>query len=321
MRIVAVSTVVLLVACMPAPKKNLNIERLWAELEEIRQGQLAPFARTEKLAAQRGLEAAEQASGKRRVHLEYLAERRVDLARTVAQRQQDEAEIRRLESAYKDLLVKISMQEAERARREADRFRMESSARAEEAEMALAQARAALEAKEMSEEETRQALEEAEQARRLAAAREREADLARAEAELASQAAAELRRQLAAVQSRQTERGMVLTLGDIVFETGEAQLRPEVVQNLDRVLQFINRYPDEQIMVEGHTDSVGSAASNLQLSQHRADAVKRVLIENGVDGQRISAKGMGEDFPVASNELESGRQQNRRVEIIIDPQG
>ncbi len=129
---------------------------------------------------------------------------------------------------------------------------------------------------------------------------------------------AEYQRQIDALQAEVTDRGLVLTLGDVLFESGSAELQSGANRNLDKLVNFLNEYPDRQVQVEGHTDSVGSAEFNQALSQRRAESVRSYLVQQGVASRRISATGIGMGQPVASNDSATGRQQNRRVEIIIE---
>lgn len=138
------------------------------------------------------------------------------------------------------------------------------------------------------------------------------------EADRARRGEADLQRQLDELRAEATERGIVVTLSDVLFATGSAELPRRGDDNLNRLVDFLNEYPDRRVLIEGHTDSVGSAASNQQLSLRRADAVRTYLIQRGVSRDRLSTVGMGQERPVASNETASGRQQNRRVEIIIE---
>lgn len=142
-------------------------------------------------------------------------------------------------------------------------------------------------------------------------------------AQLASrtQEAEALRRQLADLNAKQTERGLVVTLGDVLFETGKADLRGTATANLSKLSGFLAQYPDRSLVIEGHTDSVGSDSFNQVLSQNRADSVKAFLLNQGVAANRITAVGKGESSPVASNDSSSGRQMNRRVEVIIATPG
>jgi outer membrane protein OmpA-like peptidoglycan-associated protein len=168
-----------------------------------------------------------------------------------------------------------------------------------------------------SERTARQAIEEAEQAKALAASSATAAQLARREAELAIEQADTLRRQLENLQLRQTESGVVVTLGDVLFESGQTELREEAMASLVEVVDLLQSEPDKNIRIEGHTDSVGDANTNLEISQKRADAVFEALVSLGVDASRVTTQGMGEDFPIASNESEEGRAQNRRVDVIL----
>lgn len=144
-----------------------------------------------------------------------------------------------------------------------------------------------------------------------------EADSAHRDTAAAQQETAELRRQIGEMNARETERGLVVTLGDVLFATGSAQLRSGATGNLAKLAAFLNKYQDRNVAIEGHTDSVGSEDSNASLSQRRAEAVKSFLVSQGVNPDRIYASGKGEGAPVASNDSASGRQQNRRVEVII----
>jgi outer membrane protein OmpA-like peptidoglycan-associated protein len=154
-------------------------------------------------------------------------------------------------------------------------------------------------------------------ARSQAAMATAEADAARTVAASAQQQASDLQRQIDSMQARRTERGLVLTLGDVLFETGRAELKPGSVAKLDQLADFLKQYPERRVTIEGHTDNVGSEDSNIGLSQRRADAVRSYLMRMGVDPSRITSTGMGESMPVTTNETEAGRQQNRRVEIVI----
>jgi outer membrane protein OmpA-like peptidoglycan-associated protein len=178
----------------------------------------------------------------------------------------------------------------------------------------------------LSQERSRERLDartrEADQARRDAETAQREAAAAGVAAAGVATAAAlrneELQRKIDELQAQTTERGLVLTLGDVLFATGRADLKPGAIGNLDRLVAFLAEYPQLAVEIEGHTDSVGSAASNQLLSERRAASVRSYLLEQGVTARRMTTAGLGESRPVADNETPSGRQQNRRVEIIIE---
>lgn len=158
---------------------------------------------------------------------------------------------------------------------------------------------------------------EADKARSEAEAARLQADLAREQANAAAQEAEELKRQIAELNAKETERGLVVTLGDLLFETGRAELKGGVINNLAKLSAFLNQYPDRSVIIEGHTDNVGSNDYNLGLSQRRADSVKNYLIAQGISPTRLQASGKGEESPVSGNDTSTGRQQNRRVEVII----
>lgn len=144
------------------------------------------------------------------------------------------------------------------------------------------------------------------------------ADLARGEADAATLQADELQRQIDALQAEATDRGLVVTLGDVLFTTGRADLKAGGTSNLNKLVVFLNQYPQRSVVIEGHTDNVGSDDSNQRLSERRADAVKSYLMQQGIASQRLVASGKGEHQPIAANDSDIGRQQNRRVEVIIE---
>ena len=149
-----------------------------------------------------------------------------------------------------------------------------------------------------------------------------QADSLRRAAEAASarlnEALGQLRTLVAEITNlRETSRGLVISLSDILFETGKATLKPGAAQNVGRIAGILNQYPDYQISVEGHTDSRGSDAFNMTLSENRARAVYSALVSAGVPASRISSKGFGESQPVAENTTAAGMQQNRRVEVVV----
>lgn len=123
--------------------------------------------------------------------------------------------------------------------------------------------------------------------------------------------------ELLALNAQKTERGMVITLGDILFSTGKSQLKPDGVRNVQKLGDFLIKYPQTKVSVEGHTDNVGTNSYNQDLSDRRAYSVRSALTEMGISNDRIATHGYGEEFPVASNNNAESRQLNRRVEIII----
>jgi len=169
---------------------------------------------------------------------------------------------------------------------------------------------------------------EAERAKRDAEAAQAAAQQAQAQAQAAQQQnavlaerAAQLEGLLNDIQAVKTERGYVVTIGDVLFATDQATLNPNGTSTLRKLADVMTQNPNRSVLVEGFTDSTGSASYNQDLSQRRANAVATALTQMGVPRDRISMKAYGQAFPVASNDNASGRQQNRRVEIVLSNEG
>lgn len=132
---------------------------------------------------------------------------------------------------------------------------------------------------------------------------------------------AQLEQQLAQLQAQQTTRGYVVTIGDVLFATGSAELTAGALNRLNQLSDVLRQNPNATIEIEGHTDSTGSSDTNIRLSEQRAQAVQRELLRAGVDPTRVVTRGLGASQPVASNATVEGRQQNRRVEVVINDRG
>lgn len=169
----------------------------------------------------------------------------------------------------------------------------------------LAQLRASAKA-----DDARVAAGQTERAKIQLAARTREVDTA-------TEKSASLQAEIDALKAKPTDRGLVLTLGDVLFDTGRAELKSGAARNLDQLAQFLTAHSDRRIQIDGFTDSVGSDSYNQDLSQRRADTVKSALMARGIDPSRIGTQGYGKGFPVANNDDSGGRQLNRRVEVVI----
>jgi outer membrane protein OmpA-like peptidoglycan-associated protein len=133
----------------------------------------------------------------------------------------------------------------------------------------------------------------------------------------ATDKAARLQAEVDQLKATPTSRGLVLTLGDVLFDTGKAQLNPGSARKLDQLAQFLTDHPGRRVQIDGFTDSVGSESYNMSLSQERADTVRASLVSRGIDRSRIGSQGYGKGFPVATNDESGGRQLNRRVEVVI----
>jgi len=143
----------------------------------------------------------------------------------------------------------------------------------------------------------------------------RVANTALGQRDLATEQAALLQAEVDQLKAVPTPRGLVLTLGDVMFDTGSAQLNPGSARELDQLAQFLAGHPGRRVQIDGFTDRTESY--NQTLSQQRADAVKYALVSRGIAYSRIESQGYGNAFPVANNDDSSGRQMNRRVEVVI----
>ena len=119
------------------------------------------------------------------------------------------------------------------------------------------------------------------------------------------------------LRAKQTAQGLVVTLEDVLFEVNGADLQPGAPPQLLRLVEFLKLNPDRKVLIEGYTDSIGSSEYNLQLSLLRAESVQSFLVGNGLPADRLTAIGYGETRPEAPNDSATGRQQNRRVEVVI----
>jgi outer membrane protein OmpA-like peptidoglycan-associated protein len=276
---------VLLAACAATPLKPEGAAEARDKLTQLQSDpNLATRAPLAMKDADTAVRAAEQpqADGELGAYRVYLADRKVGIARAEAE---------------------TSFAEDQRAALSAQRERARLDARTREADAAKGQVATA----------------RAEGAEQKAAADQArsDADAAQLDAANSQQQALELQRQIDTLQARPTDRGLVLTLGDVLFESGRAELKAGATGNLIKLVTFLNKYPDRNVAIEGYTDSVGSENYNQGLSERRAASVKSYLVGQGVDSTRLSASGMGESDPVAGNDSAAGRQQNRRVEVII----
>ncbi len=157
-------------------------------------------------------------------------------------------------------------------------------------------------------------------------ARTREVEVAKAEAQAAGsqlaveqQRRAQLEEEMKALNmaAERSDRGIVVTLGDVMFDTGKAELKSGAARQLDMLGEFLTENPERHVLIEGFTDSVGTEEYNAELSRRRAEAVRSALLSRGVPAGRIDVQGYGEEFPVGTNADAGGRQLNRRVEVIL----
>jgi outer membrane protein OmpA-like peptidoglycan-associated protein len=278
----------LLAGCAAGPPESRGVAEVRGKLTALQSdASLATRAPLAIKEAESAVVAAEQPriDAGLAAHRVYIADRKIDTARA-------QAETRRFEDQRASLALQRESARLDARTREAD---------AATSQMAEAQADSARD--------------------KLAADQARgEVDAARADSASAAQQSSDLQRRIDALEARETDRGLVLTLGDVLFRSGRAELKPEGMSHLDKLIAFLKEYPNRTVMIEGYTDNIGSEDYNQGLSQRRAESVQAYLVAKGVGSMRLTALGRGESSPVASNEFADDRQQNRRVEIIIsDP--
>ena len=285
----------LLAGCSTVPERIDVLEQARAAVSDAEQNPLSTrIAGNELEQARDHLDRADEALDERKDlelirHDAYLALRHAE----IVEQRVEEARLRE----------RIEDSEAERSQvllqaRERDALAAESLARASARDAERAEAAAIANA-------------------RAAELNAIEAELAKAEAADAVAEARRLEQELDALKAEQTERGMVLTLGDVLFDYDKAVLKPGAEKTMERLAGFLSDYPERHLLIEGHTDARGDDAYNRDLSKRRANAVRDALIQRGISPARLSVMGMGESYPVATNDTVAGRQENRRVEIII----
>jgi outer membrane protein OmpA-like peptidoglycan-associated protein len=305
-------------ACLRAEDSRiiaLRAERAEA-LEAERQAGVARENAEKQKADEARMHAEDEARARRQAELDRLAaEQAKSEALTLAQSARNDADMARQEKAA-----------ADRAKAEA----LQAKSDADQARIAADQARMAAD----------QARNTAEQARAAAVAQQQqlaqEADRAKLEADRAKMAAADsdrlrlkaegdqaaLRQQLldqfnSILQTRDTARGLIVNMSDVLFDTARYTLKPGAREKLAKVSGIILGHPGLKIAVEGHTDSVGGDEYNMKLSENRAGAVRDFLVGEGVSPASITSQGFGKTMPVADNSTSAGRQQNRRVELVV----
>ncbi len=277
-----------LAGCSSVPKGNAQLEQARTEYRAVQADPRAQNnAGTEMKLASDAMNKANAAWGKeedeaRVTHLAYLASKRVAIVRETMDMKTAEAMVT---SAG------------------AERTQVQLQARTREADAAqLAATNAQLNA----------------------AAAQRSTDLARTEsveAQRLTQVALERNRQLEArlkeLDAKATERGLVITLGDVLFDVNRSELRAGGLRKVGQLVAVLKEFPQRNALVEGFTDSTGSDSHNQTLSGQRADAVRTALLSQGIGSERVTARGYGEASPVGGNDTAAGRQMNRRVEIVL----
>jgi outer membrane protein OmpA-like peptidoglycan-associated protein len=293
--------VAMLAACSTVPSTS-TLEQTRADYRLLQNSPMAAtYAPLEMKLAGDALQlanasAAQNESQEKLDKLTYLAQQKVALAREV---------------------TKQKSAEADSAQASQDRDRLRLQQRTAEADRANMNTR-------IAENETANANRAAQVARDRAQSATQSTQLALADAAAAQRAAddaqarsAQLEAQLNELAARKTERGIVITLGDVLFGTDLARLNAEGMRSAEKLATLLQQNPQRTVLVEGFADSTGSSAHNQELSERRANAVRNSLREMGVSPERINTRGYGETLPVAANDTAANRQLNRRVEIVL----
>lgn len=293
---------VILTGCSSIPERNVALEDARTAYNTASSNpEVAKYASVELNQAAETFNRAESAWKNRDdsvqiEHYAYLAKQRAGLAQERANLKSAEANI---ESAS------------------ADRDRIRLQARTREAEMKGREAELAKMNAEASQRQATDAQRRAEVSQRQATEALQQAALSQQQAQEAGERSRRLEIFIQELQIKQTERGLVMTLGDVLFDAGKAQLKPGGLRSIEKLADFLKQYPQRKVMIEGFTDSTGSAALNEELSQRRAETVRTALTGLGVSSERVTIQGWGAAYPVATNDTAAGRQLNRRVEIVI----
>jgi outer membrane protein OmpA-like peptidoglycan-associated protein len=345
----------LVAGCTTLPPENSSLSEARSAYDRARGDtqvtKLAPLELQEAGASLNKADAA--ATGREDVatvnQLAYLAKQKVAIAEETAKRKAAEQGIASAQVQRDQVRLEARTAEADAARKRAEMAQLTAKQQAErdqaliaarmaEIEEAKKQALMAQQAADAQAAALAEAQAKAERDETLIAARMAEVEEARKKAALAQEAAdkhaaalaeaqakaerdqariAEQEMQLKELEAKKTDRGMVITLGDVLFNVNKAQLSAGGINNVKKLAAFLTKYPERRVMIEGHTDSTGSESHNQALSERRAQAVQTALAGMGISSDRVEARGYGESSPVASNGNAAGRQMNRRVEIIL----
>ncbi|WP_426176374.1 OmpA family protein [Massilia sp. TWR1-2-2] len=293
------ASAVMLAACSSTPTTTNMLDQARNEFVAANSNPaVSSYAPLEFKQASDALDAANAAAARRESlaqidQLAYLAKQRIATAQQVASQKAAEADIANSGRQRDQLRLEARTAEADRAKMDAERAKMEANRAKIDAQSAQAQANDATRAAQSAEAQTREA-----QAR-----------------------AAQLEAQMADLQAKKTERGMIITIGDVLFATNQATLTADGVNNVRKLADVLNQNPNRTVLVEGFTDSTGSSAHNQELSERRAASVASALTGMGIGRERVAMRGYGEAYPVAGNVSAGDRQLNRRVEIVLSNEG
>ncbi|MEO7742504.1 MAG: OmpA family protein [Usitatibacter sp.] len=334
--------------CSSMPERNSMLEQARADYGAAQaNAQVVTLAAGELRQASDSLDRANAASNKGENtatvdHLAYIARQQVGIAEETARQKNAELMVANAGAERDRVRLDARTREADAAQRSADRAKrdaeasqrsaqasqLQSEASRRQAESAQRDARASQLQSEASQRSSEAAQMQSEASQRMAMAERQAATDAQVSAAASRQRTLDaegrarlLEAQLADLAAKKTDRGMVITLGDVLFDTNQSQLRSGGMRNVGKLADFVKQNPGRIVMIEGFTDSVGTDGRNQRLSDERAGAVRTALLSMGVGSERMTSRGYGESFPVAGNDTPAGRQQNRRVEIIVSEDG
>jgi outer membrane protein OmpA-like peptidoglycan-associated protein len=292
LKALVVAGTIALAGCSTVPTTTPTLDEARADFVAANNNpQVATYAQMEFKQAGEALDRANQAAAQRESldtidRLAYIAKQKIATAQEVAKTKSAEAEVANAARERDRVQLEARTAEADRAKRDAAAAQAQAAAAQAQAQDARAQAAAA----------QQQAAQQADRAARLEAL-------------------------LVELHAQKTERGMVVTIGDVLFATDRAELNANGMATVKKLAEIMTQNPDRTVMVEGFTDSTGTAAHNKDLSERRAASVAQALVGLGVPRERIGMRGYGEAFPVASNDTAANRQLNRRVEIVLSNAG
>ena len=236
-------------------------------------------------------------------HLAYLAKQRTAIAQEIAKQKEAETTVTSASTERSTIRLEARTEEANKAQQQAAMSQQQAAASQRQAEGSQQSAAASQR--------------QAEASRQQAAMSQQQSEMSQQQARDAEMRTGQLETQLKELNAKKTERGLVITLGDVLFDTNKAQLKSGGSRSLQKLADFLKQYPQRKARVEGYTDSTGGADYNQALSDRRANAVRTSLVDMGISNDRITTHGYGEESPVASNDTAASRQLNRRVEIIL----
>jgi outer membrane protein OmpA-like peptidoglycan-associated protein len=250
-------------------------------------------------------------------HLAYLAKQRVAIAQEAARQKAAEMGVTNANMARDQVRLAARTQEADTAQRSAAAAQRQSEESQRQSEAAQRQSEASQRDSEASLRQSEASQRQSESSQRESEASQRQSEASQQQARDAETRTSQLEAQLKELNAKKTDRGLVITIGDVLFDTNKAQLKSGGMRSVQKLAGFFKQYPQRKALVEGFTDSTGSESTNQELSDRRANAVRTALVDMGVGSDRIATHGYGEAYPVAGNDSAGSRQLNRRVEIIL----